>query len=157
MRERVRAPKRHSGQGGLLDQLVEDRLFETFEKAVVFAAAIGFRLNREAEVQPPEPGGREIPLGVFRNADDESFINALAVTCRDNLDVLMSKRSEERLEILEFFAGLGLDHIKETCYQPGRDPLDGMLDLIDRYASEDAAVGQLPGLQEKARLLGDLL
>lgn len=154
MRDRIRPARRH---GVLVEQLIDDKVFDNFEKAFVFAAALGYRLEPESTVEPQDSGAREIPVSVFRNSDDDGFIDLLAVTVRGTLDVLKDDRTDERLEIIEQFASIGFDYIQKHCYEPGRDPLQGVLNVIDRFANNDGDCEKLPGLEANARKLSEML
>jgi dnd system-associated protein 4 len=153
MRDRIRPARSH---GKLLEQLIDDNVFVNFEKAFVFAAALGYCLKPDSTVEPQDPGAREIPISVFRNSDDDGFIDLLAVTVRATLDVLNADRADERLEIVEHFASIGFDYVQKHCYEPGRDPLQGVLNIIDRFSAKDGDREKLPGLEANARKISKM-
>jgi dnd system-associated protein 4 len=154
MRDRIRPASEHND---LLNQLREDGIFATRQKAMMFAAALGYRLASSDPVEPLTGFGEGIPLKVFENAVDDRFIDALAVTIENDLQVLDDKAGDHRLDIFEHFARIGLDRIALACYQPGKDPLQGILDLIDQYQDMETPPDQLPGLAVTAKKLGQIM
>ena len=143
MRDRIRPPK---DLELVLDQLKADGVFDTKQKGMMFAAAIGFALHpdRLALVEIDQYG-EGIRLDYFRSPDDDGFIDALAVAVRSELAVMAPDRQPERVEIFEKYAALGLAEMKRACYDERPEyALSGILSIIDtlnRSTSED-----LPGL-----------
>lgn len=154
MRDRIRPGKDHND---LLNKLRDDGIFGTRQKAMMFAAALGYRLNPDGAVQQLDGFGEGIPMSIFQRAIDTNFIDALAVTFRSELQILSDQRGDERLEIFEFFANEGLNRIAKACYESGQEPLEGILDLIDQYQDTASKHDTLPGLEDSARKLGGLM
>jgi dnd system-associated protein 4 len=143
MKDRVRPPK---DLESILDRLKDDGVFETKQKGMMFAAAIGFGLhrNRLATTQL-DHFGEGIRLEYFRTSDDDAFIDTLAVAIRNDLTVMALDRQPERIEIFEKFAAIGLAELQRVCYDERPEyQLSGALSLLDalcRSSDED-----LPGL-----------
>lgn len=118
---------------GLLDELTEQPLglFETKQKALMFASALGKRLGRRT---PVDRRGVGIRVDIFENAHDDGFLNALAVAESGDLRLLGEDRVEERIRIFEEYAHTGLLHI--------RDRADGdRLDSLLNWALDAASAG----------------
>jgi dnd system-associated protein 4 len=147
MRDRVRPPK---DLEVVLDQLKADGVFDTKQKGMMFAAAVGYILHRgEANSVQIEHFGEGIRLDYFRSPDDEGFIDALSVAAAGELAVMDPERQSERIELFEKYALLGLKDLKKACYDERPEfPLNGVLALMDRMSR--AGTEDLPGL-------GDLL
>ncbi|MEI7687454.1 MAG: DNA phosphorothioation-associated protein 4, partial [Planctomycetota bacterium] len=114
MKDRIRPPEELEK---VLDQLKDDGVFETKQKGMMFAAAIGYALHRD-EVDRTEIDqlGEGIRLEYFRKPDDEDFIDALAVTARGDLKVLADERQDERIDLFQRCAFHGLTEMKRSCY-----------------------------------------
>ena len=144
MKDRIRPPK---DLEEVLDQLKEDKVFDTKQKGMMFAAAVGFCLHRDkvdgAEI---EQLGEGIRLEYFETPDDVGFIDALAVATRGELSVVANERQEERIDLFQKYAYLGLKEMKRACYDEKPEyPLYGVLKLIDQLDKPDS--GDLPGLE----------
>lgn len=145
-RDRVRPPK---DLEKVLDDLKEDKVFETKQKGMMFAAGVGFYLHRkEVDSVEVEPKGEGIRLEYFGGqTDDMSFIDALAVATKADLSVLSQERQAERIDLFEKYAMLGLQELKKVCYDDRpTDPLLGILALVDRL--NRTGIDLLPGLKE---------
>ena len=154
MRDRVRPPKEFDD---ILNKLREDGVFTTRQKALMFAASLGFKMDPQSDVNPLDGYGEGIPLSIFHRATDSNFIDALAVTKENSLQVLQPEQGDDRLEIFEHFARIGLERINKACYQGGVDPLQGILDLIDQFQDQSDAKDKLPGLESSAQKLGKIM
>jgi dnd system-associated protein 4 len=143
----VRPPK---DLEAVLDQLKADGVFETKQKGMMFASAVGYVLHRqEVSSVQIEQFGEGIRLDYFRSPDDEGFIDALSVATTGDLAVMDPERHSERIELFEKYALLGLRHLKKACYDERPEfPLNGILALMDLMSR--AGTDELPGL-------GDLL
>lgn len=144
MRDRIRPPK---GLEEVLDKLKDDKVFETKQKGMMFAAAVGFCLHREeVNTTEIEQLGEGIRLEYFESQDDVGFIDALAVATRNELSVVASERQEERVDLFQKYAYLGLKEMKRACYDEKPEyPLYGVLKLIDQLDKPES--GDLPGLE----------
>lgn len=154
MRDRIRPSKNHDD---LLNQLRDSGLFETRQKAMMFAASLGYILRGTEPVSPLEGFGEGIPLSVFQRALDEPFVDAMAVTKAGTLDVLRKEEADHRFEAFEHFAAIGLNEIQKACYGKGLDPLDGLLELIDDHVDSATNVDKLPGLAGTLKELSRLI
>ena len=90
--------------------------------------------------------GEGIRLEYFDSQDDVGFIDALAVATLKELSVVASERQEERVDLFQKYAYLGLKEMKRACYDEKPEyPLYGVLKLIDQLDKPDS--GDLPGLE----------
>lgn len=127
-------------------------LFETKQKALMFAAALGkWRGHRR---DPVERKGIAIRYDVFQGKDDDGYIDALAIAETGELKVLAGDRAEERITIFEEYAQLGLTEMIDRCFNRPGDPLEALLVLADE--ARTAMVAGLDGIDEDAlnKLLG---
>ncbi len=149
MRDRVRPPKE---QEYVLDNLKDkEELFSTKQKGMMFAAALGRRLNDGTDLPPDitRPGGG-IRLEYFRNADDAGFIRALAVAASGSLEILAEGRAEERIEIFERYAALGLRELERRLQQDSRHALEVIIDILEEFGEPALP----PGSERLGRLKG---
>src|SRR5689334_21177039 len=79
----------------------EPPLFETKQKALMFAAALG---RRRSERLPLERKGSAIRFDIFQREADDGYIDALAIATISDLRVLGEARSDERVQIFEEYA-----------------------------------------------------
>jgi dnd system-associated protein 4 len=136
-----------TGQG-LLDPLKEHGVFQTKQMGLMFATAVGYCLHAVelGEAGDDQLDGERIRLEYFRDFDEE-FIDALAITIRGDLIVMDPARKEERVEIFEKYAYLGLQDLKRACFdERPKEPVLGLLRLIDDMTGSEA--GDLPGLSD---------
>lgn len=144
MRDRIRPPK---DLEDVLDKLKDDKVFDTKQKGMMFAAALGYCLHRD-EVDSTEVDqlGEGIRMEYFDSQDDVGFIDALAVATRKDLSVVANERQEERVELFQKYAYLGLKEMKRACYDEKPEyPLFGILKLLDQLDKPED--GDLPGLE----------
>jgi dnd system-associated protein 4 len=144
MRDRIRPPK---DLEEVLDRLKDDKVFDTKQKGMMFAAAVGFCLHRD-QVGATEIDqlGEGIRLEYFESQDDVGFIDALAVATREELSIVANERQEERVELFQKYAFLGLRELKSACYEEKPEyPLYGLMKLIDQLDKPES--GNLPGLE----------
>ena len=131
----------------LLDRLSEPHpggqvaLFQTRQKAVMFAAALGFNLG---ERTPLLRKGSAIRFDIFEKALDDGFVNALAVAETGELEVLAPERAEERAMIFEEYAHTGLREIQRRCYEDEGDPLQALVGLTESAQTRES--GEVGGL-----------
>ena len=116
-------------------------LFETKQKALMFAAALGFHRGKRT---PLDRKGTAIRFDVFEKQLDDGFFDALAVAAENDLAVLSDERSDERIQIFEEYAHTGL---REMIDAPG-DPLNNLLTLIDdaRAPRQEELAGMDPSV-----------
>ncbi len=146
MMERRIAPPRDLED--VLDELTDEGLFETKQKALMFAAALGRHRGKRT---PVERRGVAIRYDVFGNELDDGYINALAVAEGPDLRVLGHEKAEERIRIFEEYAHTGLAEMKRRVMQPG-SALDALLRLA--YDAAHSESGEVVGID--ADVLTDL-
>lgn len=154
MRDRVRPPQ---DLEEVLDQLKNDGVFETKQKGMMFAAALGYH-RRGADLGDVEIEhfGEGIRLDYFKTPDDDGFIDTLAVTAANDLNAVDPEKQGERVEQFEKYALIGLREMKRACYDERPEyPLDGILALMDDMAAPPEE--ELPGLEATARQVNELL
>ena len=151
MRDRIRPPKDFEN---VLDRLKDDAaIFETKQKALMFAAAVGYALHKEKlSTTTIDSYGEGIRLEYFRSPQDDGFIDALAVANAGDLNVLDLERQEERIDLFERCSLLGLEEMQKQCFDSRpSDPILGILALIDRM--HKSPTSDLPGLDHVAEEL----
>ena len=128
-------------------------LFETKQKALMFAAALGKWRGQQRE--PVERKGVGIRYDVFERTLDDGFLDALAIAETEDLKVLSPERGEERITIFEEYAQAGLREMIARCFDQPGDPLEALLALADETRA--TPVEGLEGIDEDAlrRLMGD--
>lgn len=120
----------------VLERLCEDGptgdgIFGTKQKALMFAAALGFHLKRR---MPIERKGQGIRFDVFQRDVDDPFIDILAVCEVGDLHVLAPDRIEERITIFEEYAHGGIVELQRVCFDEPGDPLDAVVRLVQEGA-----------------------
>ena len=159
MDRRIAAPK---GKDYVLDQLTAVRphseyaLFETKQKALMFAAALAYGMGKRIG-DSSRDAGTAIRFDIFEKANDDGFVSALAVAEAGDLKVLSEAREEEAIKIFEEFAAAGLEELERRCFtQASADPLDVLVELVNvaRRAHEGTGV-TLPGMDSE--ILKDML
>jgi dnd system-associated protein 4 len=143
MRDRIRPPAEL--EESVLDRLKNDGIFETKQKGMMFAGALGEYLGGPKENSESDRPGEGIRMEYFERARDDAFIDAMAVARRGDLHILAADSAEERIEIFERNAAIGLAEMKRVCYDGGDRPLEGILGLIDRVLNAPPTL--LPGLE----------
>ena len=139
---RIYPPKEYKR---LLDTLVDElQIFETKQKALMFAAALG---ARRGEREPVSARGEGIRIDIFQRGSDDMFIDALAIVVTGDLHVLATDRGAERITIFEESASAGLKEIQKLVDKP-IDSLEELLRLTQnaRLPSRE----DLPGLDPDA-------
>ena len=153
MRDRIRRPK---DLEKVLERLKDDdRIFETKQKGMMFAAALGYSLFKEkVDSSEIESYGEGIKMMYFQKPQDEGFIDALSVAKSNDLKSLDPEMQEERVELFEKCAFLGLKEMQKHCYDDRpADPILGILTLIDRMRKSQS--DDLPGLDNVAEEVGE--
>lgn len=146
MSDRVRPPQEL--EVSVLDRLKDAGIFSTKQKGIMFAAALGYKL-RGGNIPDGELGkmGEGIRLEYFQKVRDEGFINALAVAVTNDLAVLSDERHDERLEIFEKYAAVGLAEMRTRLVNVPLPPLDALTALLEQLNEPQNASGELlPGL-----------
>ena len=122
----------------------ELRLFETKQKALMFAAALGAHRGDRGELAIR---GQGIRVEIFQRAVDDTFIDTLAVAVTKDLHVLDVDRTDERITIFEESALAGLKEIKKLVDHP-TDSLEELLGITQ--SARLPSRGDLPGLDPEA-------
>lgn len=154
MRDRIRPPKQYDA---MLNDLTGQGLFETRQKAMMFAASLGYRAFGDEDAVALDKYGEGVSIGVFSRATDDVFIDALAVTKCESLNILHPNEGDRRLEIFEYFVSRGLELIDRHCFKQKQSPLEGILWLIDTYGKSEADSNDLPGIEDSLRELGKMM
>lgn len=123
----------------VLDDLRANGIFETKQKAIMFAAAVGRAMQKP--LVDPGKQGEGIRYEYFERVRDAAYIDALAVTKDFDLAVLDASKDAERVATFEKYAAAGLPELKKACYDGGLPPLEGILALIDRLQEDDRSDG----------------
>ncbi|MBI2388616.1 MAG: DNA phosphorothioation-associated protein 4 [Deltaproteobacteria bacterium] len=146
------------GFDGLFDKLTEPlpghaiAIFETRQKAMMFAAALGFSRRERVPVERRATASA-IRYEVFQVDSDEAFISGLAVATTGDLRVLSPDRAAERVTIFEEYAHAGLQHMQRVAVDQEGDPLDNLIRLTtEARAGSDA---EIPGIDRS--VLGGLI
>lgn len=128
-------------------------LFETKQKALMFAAAIG--KWRAGTRTPVERKGVAIRYDIFERTFDDGYVDALGIAESADLKVLAPERGEERITIFEEYAQLGLREIVDRCFNHPGDPLEALLALAEEARAPQIA--GLEGIDEEAlrKLMGE--
>lgn len=130
-------------------------LFESKQKVLMFAAALGYSLNSR-DTSHNRDASTAIRLEIFEKQNDDAFIDALAVRSANNLKVLAEEQSGEAANLFEEYAAGGLREL-ERVLESARDPLGAILDqvLAQRGTSSADLAGVDPAvLQRMMKNLG---
>ncbi|MEH0198714.1 DNA phosphorothioation-associated protein 4 [Caulobacter sp. CCNWLY153] len=139
---------------GLLDRFTTPdahgvhALFETKQKVLMFAAALG---RRRGSSLPLDRKGVAIRYDIFERALDDGFIDALSIATTDDLKVLSPERADERIRIFEEYAHAGLVEMEERCFNQTGDPLEELIAIVDeqRQGPSEGLTGIDPGILSK--------
>ena len=143
MRDRIRPPK---DLEEILDKLKEDKVFETKQKGMMFAAAVGYCLHRD-KVDTTEIDRLAKPSGWNTSRARRRRVHRRARRHHpEDLGVVANERQQERIELFQRYALFGLKELKRACYDEKPEyPLYGVLKLIDQLDRPEK--GDLPGLE----------
>ena len=109
-------------------------LFETKQKALMFAAGLGRRLNRRKPLKTRDARSA-IRFDIFEKNSDDDFVYALAVHDSGDLQVLHPDREEDVATTFEEFANAGLQEILRLSSRTGADTFDVMMHLVQEARS----------------------
>ena len=121
------------------------QIFRTKQKALMFAAALGFH---RGEALSMGQRGTDIRYDVFERAMDDGFIDALAVARTGDLKILAEDRLDERVTIFEEFAHAGLRELDRIWNLPS-SPLEEIIELTQ--GARHPKPSDLPGLDPSVR------
>jgi dnd system-associated protein 4 len=152
MDRRIAAPK-GANFDKLLDRLTSpipgtsnEKLFETKQKALMFAAGLGYKKGIRLPLSSRDTSGA-IRFDIFENAHDEVFIHALAIVdAGGDLHVLSEERAEEVVTAFEEYAHAGLLELERVCFGGNKDPLDALVDLIIASRQPPRGSESFPGM-----------
>lgn len=134
MRDRIRPPR---DLEPILDELKEEGIFQTKQKGMMFAAALGYAIEPDPKKhRAPDKWGEGIRLEYFRNPDDDGFIGALAVAAENDLGVLARERDEQMVNLFERCACTGLRELKRRMEVARSDYLEVIMDVLDELGGE---------------------
>jgi dnd system-associated protein 4 len=148
MRDRICPPR--DLEGPVLDKLKDTEIFATKQKGMMFAAALGFRVRgKTSPIGDEFSPGEGIRLEYFERPRDDGFIDALAVAATGSLEILAEGRQDERLDLFERYAAVGLAEMKKRLIDVAATPFDATLALLDDLtAKRDSPANVLPGLTD---------
>lgn len=110
------------------------QIFSTKQKALMYAAALGYFRNERTKL---ESRGEGIRYDIFQKALDDGFIDALAIAEKTDLEILSEERENERAEIFEEYAYTGLIEMEKVCFEKEGDPLENLIRLADEGRSTE--------------------
>lgn len=103
-------------------------LFETKQKALMFAAALGFYRQHRSQLHARD-AGTAIRFDIFEKNLDDGFVACIAVATRNELGVLSQQCEEDLAVIFEEYASAGLAEIQAKIL--GRpEPLQALVALM---------------------------
>ena len=117
-------------------------IFETKQKALMFAAALGHYRSLRVELGQRDAGAA-IRFDIFQKAFDDGFVNALAVDVASDLKILDEQQEDEVAKVFEEYSHGGLREIHRLCFENSVDPLDTLLQLAFR-AEEAGESDEVP-------------
>lgn len=113
-------------------------VFDTKQKALMFAAALGFARRKR---EPVDRRGTAIRFDIFQRDLDDGFIDALAVAETNDLRVLEENRADERIKIFEEYTNGGLAEMERLCFGDVAGPLESLLKVAQEASlSRDSAI-----------------
>ena len=144
MKGRIRPPRKFNGVLNVLT--VEQGVFATKQKALMFASALGRKSERLNTIGPLESPGEGIRLELFESVGDDGFVQALAVEHDKSFKVLDEDAAESRSGVFEVYAEKGLEKIELAIRNNREDVLAAVQELLDTYGFDADEMSELPGL-----------
>lgn len=127
-------------------------LFETKQKALIFAAALGYHLQQRSSLVNRD-ASTAIRFDIFEKNLDDGFVACLGVATQKELGILGAQREDDLAGIFEEYASAGLTAIQNRVW--GRpEPLQALIALMDE-ARHPPAGDVLDGLDPS--ILADML
>lgn len=152
---RISPPKEY--ERSIIDKLVDAGLFETKQAAMMFAAALGKRYVGRKSISTRGDG---IRWHIFEKANDEAFVNALALSEKNDVQVLNPEADTggDVQEVFEEYAAGGFAYLKQHVIDTPGDFLENALSIIQQYLlTQQATPVGLEGLDSGTlELLGEL-
>ncbi len=124
-------------------------IFETRQKALMFAAALGYWRGKRTPYAGRE-SGTSLRLDIFERAVDDAFLFMLAITETGDLKVLDEKRSDEVATVFEEYAYTGLLELRQKQLASGAELIDVIIDLINSARESDSNQSIPEGLDQRA-------
>ena len=94
-----------------------DKLFDTMKDVFMFAATLGFCINKHVPIQ--RSGGEDISLRFFKD-EDENIFNIIALTDTGEMSILLpdDEYREKKYKIVEEYANGGMSIMVEEFCKP---------------------------------------
>ncbi len=149
---RPRAPYQYEG---LIDDLVEENLFETKAATMLFAAALGRRFGERKRV---EKKGTDVRWGPF-GEEGLAFVNALALAESGDVSGLDPQKDEvDVITIFEEYMNGGFEFLEQNVLRRPGERLENFVSvLMEARLSSGGVPTGLEGFDPTAlQLLGDL-
>jgi dnd system-associated protein 4 len=108
----------------------EKKVFNTIKDFMVFAALIGFQLNK-SKVLDGEMTTTSIILETYATTKHDAYIYLIALAKNESLDILKDENLRNAINIFEGFCNAGLEHINKWVF-----------DNIGQHISEDILFNQ---------------
>lgn len=122
-------------------------LFDTKQKALMFAASLGMHLKRRIPLASRDQG-TAIRFDIFEKALDDGYAYCIAVADTAGLNILGTAHEEEFGRLLEEYANAGLAELQARVIGGG-DWLQALIALMNeaRYPRSDEGLeGMDPGI-----------
>jgi len=153
--QEYRRPRSPYQYEALIDELVDESIFETKAAAMLFAAALGRKFS---ERKPVDKKGTDVRWGPF-GEEGLAFVNALALAESGDvagLDPLQD--GVDVVTIFEEYVNAGFEYLDQNVLRRPGEQLENLLGVLQdaRLSSRDVPSG-LEGFDPSAlQLLGDL-
>lgn len=108
----------------------EKKVFNTIKDFMVFAALIGFQLNKSKPLDG-EMSTTSIILETYATTKHDAYIYLIALAKNEALDILKDENLRDAIKIFEGFCNAGLEHINKWVF-----------DNIGQHISEDILFNQ---------------
>ena len=104
-------------------------LFETKQNALMFAAALGYHLQRRVPLNARDASSA-IRFDIFEKNLDDGFVACAAIATAGELGVLGGDREDEMAGMFEEFANAGLAELHVRVWGKP-EPLQGLIALMN--------------------------
>ncbi|ORL10303.1 hypothetical protein A6I85_19095 [Prescottella equi] len=131
----MRRPHAHER---LLHEMRTDAAFPTMRDALLFAAAVGVRHDRQSDFTQAGEGIRYETLTA--PAFSDALVSMIAANEIDDPEILDSARIQERIGIFERYANGGLEYIQELVNTRSQPVELIVADLVTEALSEGSHV-----------------
>jgi dnd system-associated protein 4 len=103
-------------------------LFDTKQKAMMFAAAVGYHLQRRLPLVSRDASSA-IRFDIFEKNLDDGFVACVAIATKGELGVLAANREDELGVVFEEFANAGLAEL-QLRVRGKPEPLQALITLM---------------------------